>query len=140
MNWRVVYIKSKRRQRDISIWSAKLIVLKYSEFSMENLFFFSVNCAKGTQCFHGKVRSSTIYFKIMPFWVTSSHFKKVRYDITLTCNYIMSIFIFWCCFCNTWLLYSEKPCCIRRVGRCSYGTYCAWCNKVIVNRDFVKIL
>ena len=71
----------------------------------------------GTQNFHGK--SKKFYLKIMPFWVTSWLFRKVPYGIVLTCNYDISVVISWWCFCNTWLLYSDKP-------------YCAWYSKTIV--------
>ena len=49
----------------------------------------------------------------------------------LTCNGGMSIVIWWC-FYKACLLYSDKPYCIRRVTRCSYGTNCASYNKIIV--------
>ena len=99
--------------------------------------FFELGCHS---TFMVKVGRFIGYFKTMPFWVTFWLFKNIPYDITLICNYGISIVIFWWCFCNTWLLYSDKSYCTRRVRRCSYGTNCAWCNKIIVILLYVIIL
>ena len=61
-----------------------------------------------------------VYFKIMPFWVTSWPFKKILYDVVSACNYGMSIAIWWCF--NTWFLFSDKPYCIRRVRQFRYAS------------------
>ena len=81
-------------------------------FTGNFIFLFCELCKRINNTFMLKVGSFTVYFKIMPFWVTSWPFKKVSYDIALTCNYSMPVVIWWC-FCNTQLLYSDKLYCIR---------------------------
>ena len=106
------------------------------EFSMK---FFFCELSKGVHnTFMVKVECFTVCFKVMPFWVTSRLFKKLLYDMALTCSCGMSIVIVWWCFCDTWLLYSDKLYWIRRVRWCSYAANCAWYNN-IVSRVFVAI-
>ena len=133
MNWRIVYIKSERRH-----FHMLSKVNNFRIFRIFNKTFFYEFCKRVQNTFMVKVGSFTVYFKIMLFWVTSWFFKNVPYDIALTCNYGMSIVIFWY-FCDTSLLYSDKLYCIRRVRRCSYGTNCAWYNKIIITREFLTI-
>ena len=85
-------------------------------FTGNFIFLFCELCKRINNTFMLKVGSFTVYFKIMPFWVTSWPFKKVSYDIALTCNYSMPVVIWWC-FCNTQLLYSDKLYCIRGLWR-----------------------
>ena len=77
-------------------------------FNEKFIFLFCELCQSIHNTFMVKVGSFTVYFKIIHFWVTSWLFKKVPYDIVLTCNYGRSIFIFWWFFYNKWLLYSDK--------------------------------
>ena len=118
MNWKIVLKKSKRRQRCHScmlneVNNFKIFRIFYQKF----IFLFCELCKRVHNTFMVKVGSFTVYFKILPFWVTSWPFKKVSYDIALSYNYGISTVILWWCFCNTRLLYSDKPYCIRRVRR-----------------------
>ena len=110
MNSRIIYIKSKRRQGCHSHMFNKVNNFKiFRIFNEKSIFLFCESCKGLHNTFMVKVGIFDVYFKIMPFWVTSWFFKKVLYNIALTC------------ICNTWLLYYGKPYGIRRVTWCSYA-------------------
>ena len=110
-------IKEKRRQGCHSCMPNEVNNFKiFRIFNEKFIFLFCELCKRVRNTFMVKVGSFNVYFKIIPLWVASWPFKKVPYNIPLTCNYSMFTVIFWC-FCNTRLLYSDKPYCIRRVKR-----------------------
>ena len=83
---------NKRKVNDFKIFTI---------FNEKFIFLFCELCLSIHNTCMIEVGSFTEYFKIMHFWITSWLFKKVPYDIALTCNYGMTIVIFWWCFCNT---------------------------------------
>ena len=135
MNWRIVYRNSKRRKE----WHFKMIISKYSEFSMKSLFFFSVNCAKGTQYFHGKSRKFFCLLKnnaLLNYFLTfQESYLWYRIDLQLWHIYNHPLMMFLQYIAPLF----DKPYWIRRVRWHSYGTNCAWCNKIIVRREFLTI-
>ena len=93
-------IYKKRRQGCDSLLLNKVKNFKcIQNFQWKIHFSFLWIVQRVHNTFMVKVGSFTVYFRTMPFWVTSL-FKNVPYDITLTCNYDMSIVILWWFFCN----------------------------------------
>ena len=138
MNWRIAYTlknsiyKIKEKTRITFPYAQQVNNFKIFGILNEKFIFLFCELCKGVHnTFMVKVGRFIVLFKIIPFWVTSWLFKKVPYVIALTCNYGHSHFLMM--FLNTWLLFSDKPYCIRRVRRCSYDTNCASWNKFIVS-------
>ena len=142
MNWlenSIYQIKEKTRCHSGML--SKVNNFKIFRIFNEKLIFLFYELRRRVHnTFMVKVGSFTVYFKIMLVWGTFWLSKKVSYDIAFTCHYDVSIVIFWLCFCDTWLLYSDKPYCIRRVTWCSYDKNCAWYNKITVILLYVMIL